>query len=74
MSSLTEQEQEASQRDANIDVSEVATTASDATDEARESRDVTLEPFKSNLSQNSSNIVIAKFVAQTTSVKILFDA
>ena len=45
MSSLTEQEQEASQRDVNIGVSDVATAANDATDEARGSRDVALEPL-----------------------------
>ena len=45
MSSLTEQEQEALQRDVNIGVSEVATAADDATDEARVSRDVALEPL-----------------------------
>ena len=45
MSSLTEQEQEASQRDVNIGVSDVATTASDTTDKARVSRDVALEPL-----------------------------
>ena len=44
-SSLTEQEQEASQRDVNIGVSEVTTAANDATDEARVSRDVALGPF-----------------------------
>ena len=44
MSSLTEQEQEALQRDVNIGVSEVATAADAATDEARVSRDVALEP------------------------------
>ena len=45
ISSLTEQEQEASQRDVNIGVSEVTTAANDATDEARVSRDVALGPF-----------------------------
>ena len=45
ISSLTEQEQKASQSDVNIGVSEVATAANDATDEARVSRDVALEPL-----------------------------
>ena len=42
-------EQETSQRDVNIDVSDVATAAVVATDEARESRDVTVEPLGSKL-------------------------
>ena len=46
ISSLTEQEQEISQRAVNIDVSdEIATATNDATDGGRESHDVTHESF-----------------------------
>ena len=46
MSSLAEQEQETSQRDGNVNVSDAIVTATnDATDEGRESHDITIESF-----------------------------
>ena len=46
MSSLTEQEQKTSQRDVNIDVSDVTTAADNGADQGRESRDVTVQPIE----------------------------
>ena len=61
MSSLTEQEQEISQRDVNvIDVSDVATAADGVTDDGRESCDSSVEPLETCFAELFLGIVFLR--------------